>query len=534
MELNDFIVIGSSFCGAMVAKTLVENKAKVLLLDFGELPKEEIFSNQDNFISIREHDANQVDYFLGKNMESLQGLMHKKSVHLTPNRSFMRNGVESILENISETFFPIESLAKGGLGNGWGLGSFAYTKNELIEAGLPIQPMIEAYKWVSNYVAISGIEDCTNEIATGNYLKMQKPIDFDISCKRLFEAGVKHKNFLQKKRFYLGQTPLAVSTENEANGSKFKQNDLDFYSFSNQSGYRPIKTIHELEKSNLFTYKNNFLVVTFQKTENKYIQVKVYNQLTKETEFFYTKKLIFATGILGTSRIVMRSLKIDRLPLLCNPYSYIPSIQWRLLGKQNTDYQCGLSQISIYNDIDNNFSKIALGSVHSYRSLMGFRLINEFPIDTKTGVEFFKYIQPALNLTGVFHPEFGSEKKYLERIKNENAILGDTLKMNYELSENEKLQIKKTEKDYTNILKKLGAFPLLVKQNQHGSSIHYGGSIPYNNKNGLKLEPNGSLEGFPDVFVADASGFNYLSGKGLTLTLMAHAHVVAKNALKNE
>jgi hypothetical protein len=40
------------------------------------------------------------------------------------------------------------------------------------------------------------------------------------------------------------------------------------------------------------------------------------------------------------------------------------------------------------------------------------------------------------------------------------------------------------------------------------------------------------LGGTKNVFVADGSGFKYLPAKGLTLTLMANAHLVALNSLK--
>ena len=47
---------------------------------------------------------------------------------------------------VSEDFFPMESLAQGGLGAGWGLGTYVYSEAELEKAGLPQQEMKNSYQ----------------------------------------------------------------------------------------------------------------------------------------------------------------------------------------------------------------------------------------------------------------------------------------------------------------------------------------------------------------------------------------------------
>ena len=67
-----------------------------------------------------------------------------------------------------------------------------------------------------------------------------------------------------------------------------------------------------------------------------------------------------------------------------------------------------------------------------------------------------------------------------------------------------------------------------------GASIHYSGTLPFSeNEQLFHLSPEGKLYGTNNVFVADGSGFKFLPGKGLTLSLMANAHIVAQNVLKN-
>ena len=81
-------------------------------------------------------------------------------------------------------------------------------------------------------------------------------------------------------------------------------------------------------------------------------------------------------------------------------------------------------------------------------------------------------------------------------------------------------------------MRKLGVYAIKTIDPGIGSSIHYAGTLPFsNNEKSLTLNSNGRLNGTQHVFVADGSGFNYLPAKGLTFSLMANAHLVAKNLL---
>ena len=66
-----------------------------------------------------------------------------------------------------------------------------------------------------------------------------------------------------------------------------------------------------------------------------------------------------------------------------------------------------------------------------------------------------------------------------------------------------------------------------------GASIHYAGTLPFGTGEGpFRLRPDGRLFESDHVWVADGSGFRYLPAKGLTLSLMANAHLVAQAALR--
>jgi hypothetical protein len=533
MDIKEHIIVGSGCCGAIAAKTLIDAGVKVTLLDVG-YENTANFESKMAFQEYRKSEENQSKILLGKNFESLAHLLKDKPIHLTPYRNFVVERVSELLPWIENSFWPTESLAKGGLGNAWGLGTYQYSQNELNACGLSTFDVKKGYQYVSKTIGIAGDNSNIENYGISDEIKIQKPIPLDFNGNRLFNNYTSKKTKLKQKGFTLERTPLAISTEDEKNGEKYKADDWDFYNSQPSSGYRPIYTISQLEKHPNFEYINNQLVLQFEDYQN-YIEIQTKNTITNQIEKHFCKKVLFCSGTIGTAKIVMRSLEINKLPVICNPYHNIPSIQLNLIGAQNNQYQTGLSQLSLYYDKDNSHSQVAMGSIYSYRSLMGFRLLNEFPLDYKTGLQILKLLQPALNVTGLFYPEHGSETKYFERVKEKNSFTNDVFKGTYKLTEHEIKRINETEKAYKKALFTLGTVPLTTKKLHHGASIHYGGTLQFikKNKEGFVCE-NGSLKNHKNIFISDGSGFSFLSGKGLTFTLMAYAHAVALNALKNE
>lgn len=529
----DFIVVGSGCTGAIAAKTLIDQGKNVTLIDVGHVGQSKEENDHQAFIEKRESDPSQQDFFLGKQFESLANLNQANPSHLTPQRTFISELVEKYLIWDAGEFNPIESLAKGGLGNAWGLGSYVYSPQELKKAGLEIDATLDAYRWLHELLSISGGNDFAATYSTGQLYEPEPAIPLDFNGERLWQRLQKNQKQLANIGFSVGRAPLAISTENPKNGKLYEPSDLDFYSTGITSAFRPINLIEQLEQTGKLHYISQQLVLRFEEVEDRVV-VHTLNIETGKHDQFACKKLILAAGALSTARIAMRSTGVTKLPVICNPYSFIPSVQIGLLGAANCGYQTGLAQFALYYDPERKHEEVAMGSLYSYRSLMGFRLTREFPVGFKSGQEFLKLLMPALNITGVFHPESGSETKYIELVKDPSNITGDALRGSYQHTSEEIKRIKSTEKAFKKALKKLGAQPIKVKQNPAGASIHYGGTLPFaeNGSNG-STHPKGRLNGFKQVFIADGSGFQFLSGKGLTLTLMANAHNVAKHAAEH-
>lgn len=537
MELHDYIVVGSGCTGAMAAQTLVEAGVKVSMLDIGvsDTKYASIIPDKD-YLDIRKNESQQYRYFVGDEAEGISWGKVKTGEHLTPPRKHIMQLVEKYLPVESDSFSPMESLSYGGLGNGWGLGCCEFSKPEMDAAGLNFEHMQKAYTTVSARIGISGSKDDASPYTIGELNNYQAAPEMDRNFSMLFKKYNGRKNKFNSNGFYLGRPALALLTENLDGRKKYAYRDMDFYSDKDKSAYRPWITTDELRKKNNFNYIGNRLVLSF-KEQTDFTEVHCINTENNIPETFRCKKLILAPGVLGTARIVLRSFNREniKLPLLCNPYAYIPCIQPAMMGKAAEQKKMGFAQLSLFHDPGKNNFDVAMASIYSYQSLMLFRIIKEAPLNFRDAHLIMRYLMSGFIIMGIHHPEKRGHQKTIELINDPGSLTSDKLKATYILSEEEKEKINSREKKYVRAIRKIGAYAIKRINPGNGSSIHYAGTLPFSNSNeDYTLKPNGLLNGTKNIFVADGSGFNYLPAKGLTFSLMANAHITALNVLKNE
>lgn len=536
MPTHDYIIIGSGCTGAMAAQTLVEAGAKVLMLDVALVDhKYKHLFPEKNFIDIRKQEREQSSYLLGEEFEAVPTTSIKTAAQLTPSRKHLIEKVEELLPMRSSSFFPMESLAYGGLGSGWGVGCCQFSKPEMDKAGLDYIKMLEAYQWVASRIGVSGQLDDISDYTIGKLNSFQPALKLDANAKGIYKAYQKKRNALNQKGFFMGRTALAVITQPLDGRKPYAYEDTDFYSDKNESAYRPWITIERLKKNVLFQLQENAFVTHFSEKEND-VELNYYEVSTKEKRTLTAKKIILACGPLGTARIVLRSFQAfeKKLPILCNPYVYIPCIHWRMVGSMLEKEISGFSQLSLFHDPNKNNMDVAMASIYSYRSLLLFRIIKEAPLNFYDGRIMMNYLMPSFTIMGIHHPETYSTNSYLQLRKNVITPTQDELHAEYSLTEIEMHQLRKREKDFIRAMRLLGCWAVKRVDPGMGSSVHYAGTLPFHKEEKpFTLSPSGRLNGTKNIFVADGSGFSYLPAKGLTFSLMANAHLVAQHVLKN-
>lgn len=530
MEIHGFIVVGSGCTGAMAAQTLAEAGHAVLILDGGITDAQyKNLQPEKDFISIRKKDAQQHRYLLGDDFESLPQEELGTGAQLTPARNYLIRQVEEYLPLKSDSFSPMESLALGGLGGGWGLGCCVFSENELQQASLPVEKMREAYQVIADRIGICAADDDARKFTAAHLQHTQPAPPLDPVAASLLKKYETKKSALQQNGFYLGRPALALLTEAKDDRRPLAFRDMDFYDDLEKAAYRPWITIAALRKKPNVQFEGGWLVTDFSEKENV-VSVNAIRIGSNEKKTFYCRKLVLAPGVLGTARIVLRSMENGRstkLPLLCNPYTYVPCIVPSRLGKSTPERNYGFAQLSLFHDADGQQRDIAMASLYTYRSLLLFRLLRETPLNFRDGRIFMQHVVPSLVIAGIHHPESFRSGQQLHLENDPASPTADRLHVDYHRGDaDEKVRLR--EKQYTAALRKIGAYALKKVHPPIGASIHYAGVLPFSeNEKAFTLHPSGRLHGTNHVFVADGSGFTFLPAKGLTLSLMANAHLAA-------
>lgn len=538
MKYIEYLVIGSGCSAAMAAQTLVEAGAEVTMVDVGMANP--IYDSQvpaDTFIEIRKHDPDQYRYLLGEKAEGAAWGEVGKGAQITPTRKHMLAGVDTYIPLDSTTFSPVESLGYGGLGIGWGLQCWEYSKSDIQAAGLDQQRMAEAYETVSKRIGISATKDDAAPYTIGTLKSFQPSPMMDRNHRLIYQKYLQHKARLDHDGLSLGRTPLALLTKDLNGRKQYQYRDLDFYTDSDQSAWRPWITVNSLRKKPNFTYLGGHLVVRFSE-KKEYVEVTCLTVPGNEIVTLRCRMLISGAGALGSARIALRSQAENtvRLPLLCNPYTFVPCLQPAMMGKAVEPKKLGFAQLSLFLDEGRRHFDVSLGSLYSYQSLMLFRTINQIPfLGFRDARKVLQYMVSGLVIMVVHHPDRLSDKKYLTLVKSSTAPTGDRLRASYALDDEEQATFTRREKKLVNAVRTLGLYAAKRINPGHGASIHYGGTLPFSDtEKPLALSPSGRLHGSKRVYFADSSGFTYLPAQGLTFTLLANAHITAQKVLQHE
>ncbi|HZV72989.1 MAG TPA: GMC oxidoreductase [Conexibacter sp.] len=531
----DVLLVGSGASGAMAAQTLGGTGLRVGVLDVGE--RDTTYGRlvpPGDFTTIRTTDDEQHAYFLGIDYEGVAWADNRVGSQLTPPRGHLVRGVPSRIPVVSETFFPLESLAYGGLGGGWGLGCFVFSTSELERAGLPAGPLREAYQVVADRIGISGARDDAARHCLGDLQRIQPAPPLEENLRGLLAAYERRRTRFNRQGFHLGRSALALLTEPKDGREPTSGNDMDFWSDDGRSAYRSWITMDALRAEGAVEYLVGRLVTRFEERADS-VAVEAMRCDGSGQEQLRARRLVLAPGALGTARIVLRSFGEPgrALPLLSNPYTYMPCVQPRMLGRAIAARKPSFSPLIMYHEPGEEGGEILQAAFFSYRSLLLFKLVREVPLGFRDARRIMHELLSSFTIAGVHHPDRGDPSRTVRLDPHADSPTGDALAADYRLSADEQRANDGREALLARTLRRLGCFPLKAIRTPHGASIHYGGTLPVAADGApFTLDGSGRLAGTRRVYVADGSGLRYLPAKGITLTLMANAHRVAAGVLE--
>jgi choline dehydrogenase-like flavoprotein len=534
----DLVVVGSGPSGAQAAKQAIDLGCAVTMLDLGiDDPATRDAIPPGGFTDLRRGDPEQWRYFVGDHMSAGDLTGVRVGAQLTPPRQFIVSEAARLLPLATESFAPLQTAALGGLGSGWGAGTYAYSDEELRAVGLPAADMLAAYADVANDIGISAEprDDTGPEFVR---FPVQPPHPLDDNASTLFASYGRRRAASQRLGMLLGRAPSAVlSRPLRRDGLSRGANpleDMDFYSDASRSVYRPRFTVEELSANRRFRYLGGTLVTEFREDGDR-VEIRCREIAGGAHRTLRARRLVLAAGAMATTRIVLRSLgAYDRdVPILSNPYTYLPCVNLSMFGHPAGDRRHSLAQLAGTLRVEGGDVDKVLLSVFSYRSLLLFKLVKEMPLPPQLGLLVARLLLSSLTVVGLHHPERRTPQKVM-RLRRRGAD-EPVLDVSYEQTAAEKAAVARNVRRAFRALTAIRCVPFGAVDPGHGSSIHYAGGLTITSdaSDPLGTAASGRLHAAHTVYVADSANWKFLPSKGLTLSLMANARRVVRAVVRD-
>ena len=524
---SDVIVVGSGASGTSAAFPLARAGLRVLMLDVGASDERyKPLIPDAPFSTIRRTDRGQYRYFLGDQFEGLPFGDVRVGAQLTPPRQFIGRHTDVLTPVRTSTFAGLESLALGGLAAGWGAVALQFDDMDL--DGWPIRQkdLLPHYEAVAARIGISGARDDLLR-HYGDCASLQPPLDLDSNGETILARYEAQKTALNRAGVVMGRARLAVLSQDLADRRAQTYDDMDFYADTRRSVFRPAFAVEELCRLQAFRYHRPYLVERFRETATG-VEVEARHVETGGRAVFSARALVLAAGALGTARIVLRSFnRYDTpVPLVSNPYIYVPCVNTAMLGRPAKDRRHSLTQVGAIYTPPNMPGKRVHVQAYSYRSLLLFKLTKEVPLALPWAVRVLRELVNAFVILGIHHEDQPSVGKSCT-LRRGVGDAPDELEIQYEDSRDVRAAQAASERAVLRAFRRVGCWGLKRIDPGNGADMHYGGTVPMSSQaRELTVTPDCRLRGTRAVYCADGSVFPSLPAKALTLTLMANAERV--------
>jgi choline dehydrogenase-like flavoprotein len=521
--MTDVVVVGSGPGGVNAAARLLEAGQRVTLLDYGNQdPRYASLIPHEPFSVMRRRDPEQHRYFLGDRFEGIPFGPVRVGAQLTPPRLHILADAAARIPVDAPGFAVSMSLARGGLGAGWSAGVFPFADDELRDMGLSLADLQPHYDAVAERIGVAGDHDDLSPFFPSSP-SMMPALDIDTNGEVVFERYRRKREALNRAGFFLGRPRVAACTRAHRGRGPHAYFDMAYWADMDRSIYRPQWTLDELQRAEGCRYVARRFVEGFEETADG-VRVRAVDVDSGTTERHEARALVLAAGTLGTAWLVLRSLgRYDTpLPMLCNAYAYVPTLNLGMLGRPTRDRRHSLGQLTAIVRLDRPHQRILQAQVFSYRSLLTFKLMKEVPLAYRESLRLLRRLIPNLAILGIHHEDRPAPTKSCMLVRGDRGQ--DRLVIRYAPGADETRAQRDDERRVLRFFRQLGCLPLKVIRPGHGASLHYAGTLPITpDERELTCDRDGRLRGTRAVYVADGSVFPWIPPKGLTFNLMANA-----------
>jgi hypothetical protein len=523
--MTDVLVVGSGPGGVNAAAALVAAGRQVTLLDFGNVDRRYASLIPDqSFSELRHQDPAQHRYFLGDEFEGVPFGPVRVGAQLTPPRMHILADAAERIPVDPDDFSVSMSLARGGLGAGWSAGVFPFTDDELAAMGLGLSELQPHYDAVAERIGVAGDHDDLERFLPASP-SMMPALDIDTNAGVVLERYRRRRAELNAAGFFLGTTRLAACTRAHRGRGPHRYHDMAYWADTDRSVYRPQWTLEELRRSPGFSYVARRFVESFEEDGDR-VRVRTTHAEDGSAERFEARALVLAAGTIGTAWIVLRSLGCydTQVPILCNAYAYVPTINLGMLGRAPRDRRYSLAQLTAMVQVPGTPGRLVQAQLFSYRSLLTFKLMKESPLACRESLRVLRLLIPNFAVLGIHHTDRPTPDKFCV-LRRGSAGARDRLQIRYRPGDAETRRQAEDEQVITRSFRRLGCVPLRTIRPGHGSSLHYAGTFPIapDRDDPLTCDRTSRLRATRAVYLADGSIFPWIPPKGLTFNLMANA-----------
>jgi choline dehydrogenase-like flavoprotein len=439
---------------------------------------------------------------------------------------FQRPGRYTIRER---GFDPVLSFARGGLAEAWTGGSYELRDEELADFPFDGAALRPHYDTVARRIGVTGTGDDIRRFSplSATYLE---PLALDEHSASLHRRYDGRRRALNAAGFYLGRSRVAVLSGDLGARRACGELGRCLWGCPRGSLYAPSLTLAELLLHPRFTYRPGLLVRRLLIGAGGRVAGVIAAHLEGGAEVqLRAERVVLAAGALPTTRIYLETLaargeREPRLPgLMDNRHVMVPFVNLSRIGAavQLASYQFHMLAFGIdgghwRDDAHGQLSALKAAAVHP--------IVHGLPFDLRTSMRMFKRIRGALGVANVW---LADRRRDANSVALETGPDGATrLLLEYGDDASDLARTDAMIAATRRGLAGLGCIAprSMVKVLPRGSSVHYAGTIPMTtDEREHSCRVDGSVRGFPGLFVVDGAGFPWLPAKNVTFTLMANA-----------
>ena len=519
------IVVGSGPAGIACAKGLLAAGRQVTILDSGlKLEKERTDSlHQLETLSPPEWTDNRTSFLRDGIASSKSGIPLK----LAYGSDFPYRIPEGATSVSCRGVDTKSSYACGGFSTVWGSAVLPYLQEDIADWPIGVQDLKKGYEAVLEWMPLSArSDDLANFFPL--YTTRSMPLASSRQALAFGERMTRNRERLHASGVYWGSSRIAVSEQHPVSNASCATCGLCMYGCPLSLIYSSDRTLDEMIENRDVVYHSGFTVHSVSESG---LGVDVHGIDPKgNSRTFRGTRVFVAAGHLNTTSILLRSLNRYGIEVKMKDSQYflLPILQFRGTPNVSSERLHTLAQIFVeifdsqisphtihlqtytYNDLFRAPLSKALGPLRSL-----------FPVDAMLGrlLLFQGYLHSSHSSAISATLKSGRDRDTLELTSVPNP---DTKRLIHQLS-----------RKLTRLSRLTGVLPLtpMAQIGLPGRGFHSGGAFPMSNVwTDRTCDTLGRPCGMQRVHAVDATVFPSIPATTITLTVMANAYRIAREA----